>query len=359
MKDKNKKILISVGGLVLVLVLLAGPIIHIVKNHPYEYVYFNELAGGTEKAYGRYELDYYYHSTREASEWVIANAEAKADGSKIRVATWHTASVEYFFRNDTAKFQVCFARWYEKGNTDWDYAIFTVTGMSPQELANEKVFPPKNCVKTIDVDGKPICVVLKREDKNDFVGNQYKQRGSLDTAIYYFNKALAYDPYNISVLMNITESYFNLSQRINDRRFLDTAKIFIDKVLSFLPKYETANYFLAHYYMVSGNFDEAIKPCRYIIDSCNYKFKAAYSLMCQCYLQKNDTKNAQKTLERLIDIDQLDDQAVKQLIAIYMSQGKDERGAYRKLYKKCAQSFESRGKQEQADMYWDAYRQMR
>lgn len=355
MSDKIKKILISAGGMVIIMLLLIGPIRHIVKNHPYEYVYFNELEGGIENAYGNYEMDYYYHSTREASEWVMANAEPKADGSKIRVATWHTASVEYFFRNDTSKFAVTFARWYEKGNVDWDYAIFTITGMAPEQLKNPKAFPPINCVKTIDVDGKPICIILKREDKNDLLGFQYKQKNSVDTAIYYFKNALAYDPYNITALSNITESYFNLAQTRQNRLYLDTAKIYIDQTLSFLPKYEPANYFMAHYYMMNGDFDGAIKCCRFIIDSANFKFKAAYSLMCNCYLQKNDLKNAQKSIEALIEIDQLDNQAVQQLIAIYMAQGKDERGAYRKLYKKCAESLDSRGKKDQAKTYWDAY----
>ena len=85
------------------------------------------------KAYGNYEMDYYYHSTREASEWVLANAKKSGmeTGKKIKVATWHTASVNYLFRKDTADFQVVFSRWYERGNNDWDYAIFTITGIMP------------------------------------------------------------------------------------------------------------------------------------------------------------------------------------------------------------------------------------
>ena len=84
---KNRKAKIALVALPFVMMIL--PLIHIVKNHPYEYVYFNELAGGVDKAWGNYELDYYYHSTREASEWIKENAEKtglETDG-KIRVAT--------------------------------------------------------------------------------------------------------------------------------------------------------------------------------------------------------------------------------------------------------------------------------
>ena len=347
----TKGIIVNVASVVVLLILLIGPIRHIVANHPYEYVYFNELAGGIDKAYGNYELDYYYHSTREASEWIIANAEPNADGSKIKVATWHTASVSYFFRKDTAKFIPTFCRWYEKGNNDWDYAIFTITGMAPEQIKHAGAFPPPDCIKTIDVDGKPICLILKRQSKVDMLGNQYKSKNQADSAIICFKEALAINPYNEAALNNIIECYLMRGQ-------LDSAKIYIDQELSFLPKYETANYFLAHYYMTKGEMDKAIETCKFIID-CNFKFTGAYHLMCNIYLRQNDVKNAEKALVQLIDHDQLDNAGVQQLIQIYKADGLDDRGAYRKLYKKIAKSLDSRGKKEEAQIYWDLYKQLR
>lgn len=346
-----KPVMVNIGAVVVLLALLIGPIRHIVANHPYEYVYFNELAGGIDKAYGNYELDYYYHSTREASEWIIANAEPNADGSKIKVATWHLASVAYFFRNDTAKFQPLFCRWYEKGNNDWDYAIFTITGMAPEQITHAGAFPPPDCVHTINVDDKPICIILKRQSKDDFIGNQYKSKNQADSAILCFQKALQINPYNEAALNNIIECYLMKGQ-------LDSAKIYIDQELSFLPKYETGNYFLAHYYMTKGDMDNAIKTCKYIID-CNFKFSGAYHLMCNIYLRQNDVANAEKTLLKLIDVDQLDDAGVQQLIQIYKAEGLDDRGAYRKLYKKMATSLDKRDKKKEAQTYWDLYHQLR
>ena len=347
----TKGIVVNIAAMVVLLALLFGPIRHIIANHPYEYVYFNELAGGMDKAYGNYEMDYYYHSTREASEWVIANAEPNADGSKIRVATWHTASVEYFFRKDTDRFAVDFSRWYEKGNNNWDYAIFTVTGMAPDQIKNAGAFPPPDCVHTIDVDGKPICLILKRQSKIDMLGNQYKSKNQVDSAIICFQQALAINPYNEAALNNIIECYLMRGQ-------LDSAKAYIDQELSFLPKYETANYFLAHYYMTKGEMDKAIETCKFITE-CNFKFTGAYHLMCNIYLRQNDVKNAEKALLQLIDHDQLDNTGVQQLIQIYKAEGLDDRGAYRKLYKKMYTSLEKRGKKKEAQMYKDMYRQLR
>ena len=341
-------ILVLVG----VIGLLYSPIRHIIKNHPYEYVYFNKLAGGMDKAYGNYEMDYYYHSTREATEWVIANAEKTGleTGEKIIVSSWHGASVGYFLRNDTVKFKSEFLRWYERANHDWDYAVFVVTGMAPDQLKSE-YFPPKNTVYTIKVDEKPICFVLKRKDKSDLKGYQYKSENQIDSAIYYFNKSLEQDPYNEVVMTNLIEIYFQVEN-------LDSVKVYIDRVLYFLPNNETVNFYLAHYYLASNNFDAALTILQKIIQI-NFKNGQAYRLASNVYLQRNDLRNAAKMLENLIDIDQMDNQIVKQLVEIYKFQGlNNDAAAYKKLYTVIAKSLEKRGKKKEAEEYYEMARKV-
>ena len=144
-------------------ILCINPIAHIFRNHPYEYVYFNSFTSGMNKAYGNYELDYYYHSLREASDWVKENAKKDelTQGDKIVVACWHMKPINYYFRKDTANFRTAFIRYNERGEVDWDYAIICNTGISPEQIQNG-TFPPKNTVYEVKVDGKPICVVIKR-----------------------------------------------------------------------------------------------------------------------------------------------------------------------------------------------------
>ncbi|MDL2296769.1 tetratricopeptide repeat protein [Bacteroidales bacterium OttesenSCG-928-B11] len=347
---KNRYLKIAATALPFLLLIM--PLTHVIKNHPYEYVYFNELSGGMDKAYGNYEMDYYYHSTREATEWVIENAEKSGleTGDKIRVASWHTASVGYFLRNDTARFQNTFSRWLERGNNDWDYAIFVITGMMPEQIKGEH-FPPKNSVHEITVDGKPICFVLKREDKSDLIGNNFKKANEKDSAIYYLEKSFAYDNYNETVIQNLIELYF-MSGRVDD------AKKMLDHGLAYLPKSETMNYFLAHYYMNIGNLDEAINTCEKIIEY-NFKFGGAYHLACNCYLRKNDLKGAEKMLLRLVDVDMLDEQGMKQLMEIYKSQGMTEPLAIKRIYTTIAKSLEKRGKKEEAATYREYARGIR
>ena len=335
----TKGIIVNVAGTVLLLCSLIGPIRHIIANHPYEYVYFNELAGGINKAYGNYEMDYYYHSTREASEWIIANAEPNADGSKIKVGTWHTASVNYFFRKDTARFQPTFIRWYEKENSDWDYAIFTVTGINPEYLRSPN-FPPKNTVKTIEVDGVPICIILKREDKSDFMAAQLKNANQLDSAIALYRQALAAAPDNLGALFGIGECFVRTNRP-------DSALIYLDRYHTIDPEAETANYMRAYALVYKQDIPGAL-DILHNIEEQNPKYAGAYQLAIQLYLQQRDFANAKKQFVKVMDVDRFDDTFVNLWIQYSNMQNIDQNNAYRQLYKSMAKSYEKRGKKEEA-----------
>jgi hypothetical protein len=56
-------------GLTLGILLLPG-ILGVARLHPYEYAYYNSYVGGTEGANGKYHLDYWCLSLREAQEYV-------------------------------------------------------------------------------------------------------------------------------------------------------------------------------------------------------------------------------------------------------------------------------------------------
>jgi hypothetical protein len=65
----NNKIVKYISVVVLV-GLFVKPTYWFIKNHPNQYVYFNELVGGINGAYGNYETDYYSNSCRAAGEWI-------------------------------------------------------------------------------------------------------------------------------------------------------------------------------------------------------------------------------------------------------------------------------------------------
>lgn len=61
----------------LVVVLLPG-LIGIVRTHPYQYIYYNSLAGGLPGAFRQYEMDYWGTSFRAAARFLNANAPQNA-----------------------------------------------------------------------------------------------------------------------------------------------------------------------------------------------------------------------------------------------------------------------------------------
>ncbi|MGK7874609.1 MAG: hypothetical protein AB4426_15275 [Xenococcaceae cyanobacterium] len=46
--------------------------------HPYEYIYFNRISGGLERAHSHYETEYWGLSMREGMEWINQNANSNA-----------------------------------------------------------------------------------------------------------------------------------------------------------------------------------------------------------------------------------------------------------------------------------------
>jgi Dolichyl-phosphate-mannose-protein mannosyltransferase len=73
--------------------LLAGialPVVDMARLHPYEYTFFNRLAGGVAGAHGRYMLDYWGLSFKQASQGLAAEL-ARRHESKPRDRPWKLA----------------------------------------------------------------------------------------------------------------------------------------------------------------------------------------------------------------------------------------------------------------------------
>jgi Dolichyl-phosphate-mannose-protein mannosyltransferase len=69
---------------------IALPIVEMVRLHPYEYTFFNRLAGGVAEARGRYMLDYWGLSFKQASQG-LAGKLAERHESKPSERRWKLA----------------------------------------------------------------------------------------------------------------------------------------------------------------------------------------------------------------------------------------------------------------------------
>jgi tetratricopeptide (TPR) repeat protein len=241
----------SIIGLLSILGLL--PLIHIVKNHPLEYIYFNSISGGVQKAYGNYEMDYFYHSLREGSDWLIKNKIDKLNmpkDKKIIVATNHATILQYYFRNYTDKVKVIYIRYYQRGNTDWDYAVLANSYIVPFHL-KKKLWPPSNTIHTINVDDKPVCAILERTDKNDYEGYQLFMQKNLPEAIEHYKAAIAHDKNYEIMYANLAQAYLSNNDYTNA---IDAA----NECIKLYPNYDIALEILGMSYLNLQEYDNAL-----------------------------------------------------------------------------------------------------
>jgi hypothetical protein len=81
---------LAAGTGIVLLAATALPIVEMVRLHPYEYTYFNRLAGGVAGAHGRYMLDYWGLSFKQASQglaaWLAQRHESKPADRRWKLA---------------------------------------------------------------------------------------------------------------------------------------------------------------------------------------------------------------------------------------------------------------------------------
>jgi hypothetical protein len=86
---EHSRALAAIAGIAL-LAGIALPIVDMARLHPYEYTFFNRLAGGVAGAHGRYMLDYWGLSFKQASQGLAAELaqrhESKPAGRRWKLA---------------------------------------------------------------------------------------------------------------------------------------------------------------------------------------------------------------------------------------------------------------------------------
>lgn len=81
------------GSAIAVAALLSlDPLSGLVRLHPYQYIYFNRLAGGLGGAAGRFETDYWGLALRETAEWVNRNQGRLKSHGLLKVFVPHNCA---------------------------------------------------------------------------------------------------------------------------------------------------------------------------------------------------------------------------------------------------------------------------
>ena len=291
-----------------------------VSSNPYQYTYFNETVGGLNGAYGNYETDYYYHSMREASEWLIDSLELKETDS-IVVASNAPMQLKYFFRDYPGVKQV-YSHYYERNRKLWDYGIFCVKTVNRSEIVNGN-YPPGNTLYSVQQKGATFAVVLDRPSTGDVEGIEKRKLGDMIGALTATDEYLKTDPNNADVLSQKAELLVNMGQIDSalkvveyGRRFypdhvglqfnkalglvqqnrIPEAVLTLKELLKTRQNVFSAHYYLGYCYAQQGQYSLAVESLNEAIKY-SPRFKPAYTLAAQCYQALGQNENAQRYQE--------------------------------------------------------------
>jgi tetratricopeptide (TPR) repeat protein len=252
------------GAVVLLTVLSIHPLKFMITNHPYYYLYYNQLVGGLKGAYANYETDYYYVSQTEASEWLIEDLKGKEVSSPVKVKA--TFSVEWLFRNHP-EIETSYFRYEERSQSDWDYAIVVNRYIPPYQLKNN-IWPPKNAIHIIYADQVPVCAVIERRSKDDYYGFTALSEGRTKDAIKYFEKVLQVDDKDEMIFYNFAAALYNDGQ-------FQKADSVLKRGMEINPDFEPILMYLGNITRSQNRTDEAIMYYQRLIEA-NRKYFEAY-----------------------------------------------------------------------------------
>ena len=296
--------LVRMGAIVLLLALSFHPAKFMAANHPYYYLYYNELVGGLKGAYGNYETDYYYHSMREGAQWLHQYLKKESPGSSITVGG--NFPVKWYFRNDKA-LQFVYIPYQNRSDYNWDYAIIANSYIPPSQLKN-KTWPPANTIHTITADGVPICAVIKRVTKDDLEGLQALKKGDNIKSALLLQKAVTADPHNEWICYKFAEAL--ASQNRNEQ-----AVQMFEKSLEINPGFEPSLMMLGAQALIE---QDKVKAANYFKKAivANRKYLDAYVQLAALYSETN-INLSRKVLKDCLKVNSRYKPALESLAATY------------------------------------------
>ncbi|GDX50302.1 hypothetical protein LBMAG26_11610 [Bacteroidota bacterium] len=279
------------------LALLVMPTKFILANHPVSYSYFNEIFGGTAKAYGEFEMDYYLASLRPSAEWFLENVARKHPEKKYEVLTYGMDHVKYYCRNDK-NVHVGYSRFDDRSSKDWDYCIFYNAYFDKSRLTSGE-FPPKGTVYQQMVDGVPAGLVIERPSHDDFKGIKAIEN---DTA--YAQAAILLENY-LKIDPARSEVRFYLSSAYNSMGNIEKAILAVKEARKYYPEYSRACFAQFQYLMDVKRYDEAIEVVSQYLDSRPHDGEG-YLMKAQAQMSKGDITSGLETLKVAVEVNPMD-----------------------------------------------------
>ncbi len=311
--EKLKKTRVKISVVLIFVLLLIHPVKFMANNHPYQYLYYNQITGGLKGAYTNYESDYYYHSAREASEWLKQRLQ-KEKKEKVVVAS--NFAIDWFFKDISNKVDTKYTRYYSRGQYFWDYIIICNSYIHPYQLRNE-IWPPPNTIYKVEAEGIPICAVIKRVTYNDYEGSKLLEEGKYNEAVEKLKNALIVDPYSEIAYLKLAKSYIKLDS-------LEQANEVLNQCDKIYPGYERIWYYRAKIYEKNNETDKAILSYKKAINK-NFKYFPSYTALSDLFFKTGKENEAKDYLKKCIKVNHLYKPALQRMGNYYEKKGLDKK----------------------------------
>jgi tetratricopeptide (TPR) repeat protein len=282
---------IKVGVAAVMTALVANVGIWMVKNHPYQYLYYNEIVGGLKGAYGYYETDYWCQSPRAAVEWLLKNEKGITHQKTTIISNNESHSMSYYAQKQTDSIEIAWARDHEWNKHDWDYAIWTTRTLSKEQMLNG-YFPPKGTIHVIEAGGIPIAAVVKRTNRDLFMAENLMKERNFDSSMKHCIAYTKYDPKE-------EEAYRQWGLNLLQMNRISECFAPFYKSIELCPEnYYSWNY-LGYAYRNTNNLDSAMICYN---QSIKYKenMSSAYDGRGDLYLSKGDFRSAKMDYEQCL-----------------------------------------------------------
>ncbi len=273
------------AGIAIMAVILIGsffPISFMIRNHPLEYTYVNELKGGVDGSYGDYQLDYYSHSAKPAADWFARNVPYD---STLKIASNVPWELSQIWESTHSPWKANYIRFRERYESDWDYAILTPQYVDVNMLKNG-MFVQKGTVYTVSVDNSPVAIVVKRGDKSDLLGMEALEKKDIPEAVRLLKNAVTYDPNN-----EIAQA--NYGRALLEAGNMKDAETAFKKTVSISPEKVDALYGLAIAQLQQNNVQSATYNLTRVIEI-NPNFPEPYRILASIYAQQGDQASAER-----------------------------------------------------------------
>ena len=293
-----------------------GPVRFMVRNHPYQYLYYNEFIAGLDGAYTRYETDYYFHGMREGCEWLIGY-DAALSRKKDTLIIASNFPVQWWFRMERPVIQNIPVHYYTRGNSNWDYAIIGNSYIHPFHLSSG-AFPPGNSIHTVRVDSVPICAVLKREHSDDAAAYRALHNNRYEKAIQLSRKAIAAEPKIVSNYITLSKAYRSLNRH-------DSAIIALENALLHYPQYELVYDMMGRNYVMMDSTARATKCFKKALDI-NHKYFPAYVHLAELLISEGQETEGVALLKKCLTLNPQYKPAYIVLGEYFLSTGQNDVG---------------------------------